>query len=608
MKGFLGSILIFLAAIQGSSQTLFDQSCCRLNTESGCGSIDQTVFFECSEADDFELAEDATITAIEIAGSYQGGLNDLTHQGVTLRIWTDEGSSPSTTVWEQTYVGITSSDGSGSFLFELNQSLKAGIYWVQVVADATGSGGSWNPHLSRPEDNWRGTRATTNVETFGSWFSAEQAPGLLFRIEGEASPPNIARRMVPHVTQSGGNFTTEVILANLTDTIQNYDLTAYDSSGNQIGTAQGSVDPNLTLYQPAETLFGSQNVSHFSISEETGVAVTVAYQANIQGSGPAHVQETSLQAPIWRFYPGNRQVTWDGLAVVNTGNAPTDITVRQIGSGGALLANATPIANLAPNAKGLYVIGGGFQPVADAHYEISATQPLALTTLRGTQTSDFFWENVSAPVVPGDRSVAHITQAGGNFTTQVIIANETGTVQGYDLTAVDPKGDQIATANGEIEANSTQYTNVEALFGTPNIAHLIIANSSEVRVSIAYQANKDNTGPAHVQESSRQAKAWRIYPGNNQVTWDGFAVVNKGLEPTAVTITQINQFGQTVASRDLGSELQPNIKGLYVISNQFEAVPGSHFVVSGTQPLALTPLRGNWTSDFLWENRAIPID
>ncbi len=602
---FLAFLLLPVSGlILAQENVIFDQFCCADGSRSGCGFFDTATFFECSDADDFFLQGGGLIGKIEIQGLYEGDLNDQTHQGVTVRIWSDAGMLPNAVVWEQSYPDQVSSDGAGSFELTANAQLAPGTYWLQVLVDASGVDGSWQPLYALRENNYRETLASRGIETFDTWVLRTESPGLLFRLSGNAEPGPTTKRLVPHVTLADGNFSTDIIIANTTDATQTYQMTAYNQASSLVGTANGSLNGNATLFSDPQTLFGAQDVSHFEISEASNVKVSIAYQANTAGSGPAHVNESSYQADSWLLFPGNPAVTWDGMAVVNTGAAAADIHVIQRGPDGAQIDDKIAIAGLAPNAKGLYVISGQFNPVEDGFFEITATQPLAITALRGNLASDFLWENYSVPDEGDNRLIPHITRAAGSFLTRIIMTNSEATEQGFSLTGSNEEGDLIAGANGSVPAGGTLVQTVEGLFETAEVSHFSIANDSRVRVTIAYQANKNGTGPAHVGSASQLSQKWRIYPGNWAVTWDGFAVVNRGDSATNVVVTQFGEDGSQVENK-IAFALTPDEKGLYVISTQFSPVVNSYFEISGDQPLAITALRGNQASDFLWENRAI---
>ncbi len=125
-----------------------------------------------------------------------------------------------------------------------------------------------------------------------------------------------------------------------------------------------------------------------------------AYEANGFDS-PAHLSESIEPTTTWRVFPGNWDLVFDGLAIVNTGGSDASIVVRQVRNDGGVIASRTIVENLGPAAKYLYVPANEFQAVAETYFEIQGTQPLAVTSIRGTYASSGFvylWENKAIPV------------------------------------------------------------------------------------------------------------------------------------------------------------------------------------------------------------------
>ena len=137
-----------------------------------------------------------------------------------------------------------------------------------------------------------------------------------------ATCPGLAqRRMVPHLTSPTGGFTSKIVLANQTATTRTYRLSGFTQSGGAETSIEGELAPFQTMTRDAGELFG-MNLSHFEIDRADDIAVSVVYQRDRQATGPAHVHENATQSRSWRIFPGNDAVTWDGLAAVNTGDAP----------------------------------------------------------------------------------------------------------------------------------------------------------------------------------------------------------------------------------------------------------------------------------------------
>lgn len=203
------------------------------------------------------------------------------------------------------------------------------------------------------------------------------------------------RRMIPHLTRPDGGFTTQVIFTNPTNAEQSYNLVLFDENGRELSTHSGTVAAGAVSETPANTLFaGSDGVSHFQINDGSKLKVSIAYQAQAGGS-PAHVNESSTQATTWKFFPGDWNTVMDGLAVVNTGAAATDVVLRQLNLDGTVVSELTILTGLEPFAKGLYNLEEGFTAQADTYFELSGGDAsLAVVALRFERPgSTFMWQN-----------------------------------------------------------------------------------------------------------------------------------------------------------------------------------------------------------------------
>ena len=213
------------------------------------------------------------------------------------------------------------------------------------------------------------------------------------------------QRVISHLTSPGGGFTTTVYLQNTTGDPQDYDLQPFNGAGVSLPVVSGTIGPQSTYQFTVSDLFNSTDVSHFYISESSGnISVLVAYRILDGPGSPAHVQESSLLSAMWRLFPGDWSQVFDGFAVVNTGSEATDVFLRQVDFSGLVLETVSVTSGLSPNAKALYVIGGpngsAFEPRLDAFFEITASQDLAITALRGTVPGapvGFLWENKALP-------------------------------------------------------------------------------------------------------------------------------------------------------------------------------------------------------------------
>lgn len=217
-------------------------------------------------------------------------------------------------------------------------------------------------------------------------------------------------RLIPHLTRSGGGFTTDLIIENLGVGQNTPQLKAYNTAGEIVGTINPTLDSLETRTMAAGDWFPNLEVSHVAI-EGLDVRVTAAYRADDGNPSPAHVPETSETATRYRLFVGNWDVIFDGLAIVNTGSAATDVRISQKTADGEERSVVLAASQLVPMGKALFVLGAPnanpFESIPGAYYEVYASQPLAITAIRGNfPGSDFLWVN---PVAAQNLAITKVT-------------------------------------------------------------------------------------------------------------------------------------------------------------------------------------------------------
>jgi hypothetical protein len=219
-------------------------------------------------------------------------------------------------------------------------------------------------------------------------------------------------RMIPHVTRAGGGFATDFILENYGIDTGLIVMKLYDVNGNLVSNGDMFMNAGSTLVKPS-TDYGT-DISHVVVEGDSWVRLSAAYRASKTSNSPAHLSENPYQSKLWRIFGSNWLLTFDGMAVVNAGAAATQVKVTQKDAAGTVLAEQVVISNLAPMAKGLYVLAAPFTQREDGWFEITADQNIAVTALRGSYPSDpvgYLWENEAVPSVakaqPGGFSLPH---------------------------------------------------------------------------------------------------------------------------------------------------------------------------------------------------------
>jgi len=208
-------------------------------------------------------------------------------------------------------------------------------------------------------------------------------------------------RYLPHLTRSSGGFSTEISVANKGDEKVQVELVGYDHDGTPVDTAQILIEGNQVIAKDARQWF-SQDVSHVEIGGSPEAVVQVAYRATAGLSSPANVRETDEVSKRFRIFPGDWSLVFDGLAYVNSGNQPARVVLVQYDYNHQLIAEIELQSIFPAKAKGLYVIGGPqgsvFSSEIPTYFELISTEPLAITSLRGTppgSTIGLLWENLA---------------------------------------------------------------------------------------------------------------------------------------------------------------------------------------------------------------------
>ena len=202
------------------------------------------------------------------------------------------------------------------------------------------------------------------------------------------------QRMISHISATSGGFTPGIVIANTADSVQNYQLRPYTISGEALPDVIGIIQDGVTRYASLLDLFGREDVSHLVIEGSSSVIVSTTYQSVTESSTPVHVHESAEQSRIWRVYPGDWGVVWDGIAIVNTGADSTRVVIYQKDDQGQILASLEEVT-IEPFAKYLTVLSQSFSAFPGSHFEIVSDQPTAVTALRGSHDNRFLWANLA---------------------------------------------------------------------------------------------------------------------------------------------------------------------------------------------------------------------
>ena len=162
-------------------------------------------------------------------------------------------------------------------------------------------------------------------------------------------------RILGHITRPDGGFQTQIILTNPTTVGATATLEGYSLQGNLISSVTLSLGAQQARFDDAARLFGSQDVSHVRVTGDSKLVVSASYQADSGGS-PAQVQATGSVAKVWMVLPGNWDLSWDGIAVVNTGDETADVAIDLVYKTGDVFDHHV-LAQMKPFEKRLLVFG-----------------------------------------------------------------------------------------------------------------------------------------------------------------------------------------------------------------------------------------------------------
>ena len=203
-------------------------------------------------------------------------------------------------------------------------------------------------------------------------------------------------RWLAHVTSQTGGFDTDVFVHNRSDESGSVTFQPYDPSGAALETVDVVVPAGSTRRFAKTELFEA-TTSHLSVTGSTHCITSVGYRAMADRASTAVVHEAAPVGQSFSIFPGEWDLLFDGIALVNTGTEPATITLSQIGDDGQLLNTAELVAGLAPNGKFLGLLEGRVPTNNNTILRVDSTQPMALLSLRLSKDGLFLYNNEILP-------------------------------------------------------------------------------------------------------------------------------------------------------------------------------------------------------------------
>lgn len=216
--------------------------------------------------------------------------------------------------------------------------------------------------------------------------------------DGTNLPAADSPRMIPHLTAFEGSFTTHLRLANPTDAAKVTLLEYRDLDGTVLAEMEATLDPGETRDLTQEDFPAREGAASVWVNGSHDVLISAIYRAKDKEAGPAQVPAARQTATSWVLYGGAQALTYDGIAVLNTGNTAVDLSITKLSANGDALEMQVLDEDLPAGAKGLYLphLVVGYQP-GDL-LMLTANGPVTVVSLRGDLPSTYVWENRAVPI------------------------------------------------------------------------------------------------------------------------------------------------------------------------------------------------------------------
>ncbi|MDJ0840668.1 MAG: carboxypeptidase regulatory-like domain-containing protein [Acidobacteriota bacterium] len=230
---------------------------------------------------------------------------------------------------------------------------------------------------------------------------------IMYQAQPTPDAGGAARLWIPHVASSGSDFSSLIVLENLSESAQSLTLQPYTGTGVPLAPITVEVAAGET--RELEPLTIDASISHFSYVPTSPLRVRFGYR-RADGAGMTALLQTSPGARGYTAPAGAQTVSWDGFAIVNTGESSVDVTVAYYGPSGSLIGEEV-IGNLASHAKALVVPEQIFDLVPDGYYRITADGKLGVVSLRGSRDSTVLFGNPALPdqfIDLGNRNVVNL--------------------------------------------------------------------------------------------------------------------------------------------------------------------------------------------------------
>lgn len=203
-------------------------------------------------------------------------------------------------------------------------------------------------------------------------------------------------------------------------------------------------------------------------------------------------------------------------------------------------------------------------------------------------------ENPGITHQPSDRWVTHVTSAAGGFNTRVLMTNFGELPAQLTLQPCTLGGQAEQPVLVNIGPARSLAVDAADLFADMSASHFSIVGPKGSVVTAAYRAAQGAgaSASAHVTESAATATGFLIYPAEQDLVFDGCALVNTGSGTAKIQLTLQDADGGVIVTDVLHEGLSPHAKLLHILDG-YDLNGIATATITSDQPLSALFLRGS---------------
>lgn len=427
-----------------------------------------------------------------------------------------------------------------------------------------------------------------------------------YRVSATSKPELTARRGA-HLTPPGGVFDSQLIVHNATELPQALNLQPLDEGGNLLAAATVDVASRTTSRQAAAAGLGEGARSLYATGCSS-CTFSVGYRANIEGGSTAQVHQTRDFRKEFTFYPGEWDLLFDGQSVINVSDRAATLTATQVDFAGNVLGTITLETDLAAGGKHLSLLNDQFTNEPNSLIKLRSDERMGVMVLRISSDFRFLYQNNPLPAfvdTASGRWLPHLTSDSGGFLSEILVHNRADQQETLMLQPYEASGQALPQVPLVVAAGETRRLAKTDLF-TAATTHASVSGSANTVVSVGYRAQAPSASTAVIHESAPVGPSFRIFPGEWDLLFDGLALVNTGIAPATISMSQVSDDGMSVTKVALVADLAPNAKFLGLLEGRVPENPESIIQIDSDQPLAVLSLRLSKDNLYLYNNEILP--